>query len=313
MNTPALTSERSTSKTKVKKRFHQNGVALFFLLPWLIGLLFLTLGPMLSSLYYSFTDYSLLTAPKWIGTENYKTMFTGDPVFINSLKVTFIFVVLAVPIKLIFSLLVALILKQGMRGLGIYRTVYYIPSLLGGSVAVAMLWRQMFGNDGLLNQILHIFGIDAPNWVGNPNYALYTIVILYVWQFGSSMIIFLAGLKQIPTEYYEASAMDGAGKFRQFFSITLPGLSPILFFNLVMQTIMAFQSFTPAFVISGGTGGPVGSTMMYSLYLYQKGFAFFQMGYASAMAWVLVILISIFTLIIFRSSKSWVHYQDGGK
>lgn len=307
-----LSSDRKISKPK--KSFRENRIALFFLFPWLIGLLFLTLGPMISSLYYSFTEYSLLAPPKWIGWKNYETMFTGDPLFIISLKVTFIFVALAVPLKLIFSLLFALILNQGIRGLSVYRTIFYIPSLLGGSVAISMLWRQMFGTNGLINQILKlVFGIDAPNWVGNPNYALYMIVLLYVWQFGSSMVIFLAGLKQIPKDYYEASAMDGAGKLRQFFSITLPVLSPIILFNLVMQTIMAFQSFTPAFLISGGTGGPVSSTMMYSLYLYQKGFAYLQMGYASAMAWVLVILIGIFTVIIFRSSKSWVHYQDGGK
>ncbi|WP_159881812.1 carbohydrate ABC transporter permease [Paenibacillus puerhi] len=303
------------AKTKRKRGslYPHNRIALLFLAPWLIGLIVLTLGPMAASLYYSLTDYSILSAPSWVGLDNYIAMFATDPLFLVSLKVTFLYVFTSVPVKLIFALAVALWLNKGMRGLGIYRTVYYIPSLLGGSVAIAMLWRKMFGGDGLLNQLLLYVGIQAPDWVANPKYALYSIVLLSVWQFGSSMIIFLAGLKQIPAEYYEASSVDGAGKVRQFFSITVPVLSPVIFFNLVMQIITSFQSFTQAFVISNGTGGPINSTLMYSLYLYKKGFAFFQMGYASAMAWVLVLLIGFFTFLVFRSSKSWVHYEDGGK
>ncbi|OXM86537.1 ABC transporter permease [Paenibacillus rigui] len=306
-------SAPSQNRVKVKKRYHQNKVALLFLTPWLVGLVFLTLGPMLASLYFSFTDYSILSPPAWVGTSNYVTMFTGDALFTKSLKVTFLYVFVSVPLKLAFALAVALLLNKGIRGLGIYRTIYYIPSLLGGSVAIAMLWRKMLGGDGLLNQLLLYVGIHAPDWVANPKYSLYSIVLLSVWQFGSSMIIFLSGLKQIPSEYYEASSVDGAGKINQFFNITIPILSPVIFFNLVMQIITSFQSFTQAFVISNGSGGPVNSTLMYSLYLYKKGFAFFQMGYASAMAWVLVILIGCFTLLVFRSSRTWVHYEDGGK
>jgi multiple sugar transport system permease protein len=301
------------STSNKRQRNRQNGVALLFLTPWFIGLIFLTIGPMIASLYLSFTDYSILAKPSWIGLLNYKTLFTADPLFLTSMKVTFIYVFVSVPLKLIFALFVALLLNKGMKGLGIYRTIYYVPSLLGGSVAIAMLWRKMLGGDGLLNQLLLHFGIHAPDWVSNPKYALYAIVLLSVWQFGSSMIIFLSGLKQIPAEFYEASAVDGARPVRQFFAITLPILSPVIFFNLVMQIITSFQSFTQAFVISNGTGGPINSTLMYSLYLYKKGFSFFQMGYASAMAWVLVIVIAILTVFVFQSSRAWVHYEDGGK
>jgi len=309
----ANTATASVPAKRIRRRYKHNKAALLFLAPWLIGLFCLTLGPMIASLYISFTDYSILNSPSWVGLENYKTMFTEDKLFLQSLKVTFIYVLLSVPLKLSFALAVAMLLNKGLKGLGIYRTIYYIPSLLGGSVAIAILWRRMFGGDGLFNQVLLKFGIVGPDWVSNPKYALYSLVLLAVWQFGSSMIIFLAGLKQIPQEYYEASAVDGAGKIRQFFNITLPMLTPVIFFNLIMQTITAFQSFTQAFVISNGTGGPVNSTLVYSLYLYKKGFAFFQMGYASAMAWVLVLLIGFFTLLVFRSSKAWVHYEDGGK
>lgn len=315
MITTTLSRTRTGQKAArtVERRYAHNRIALLFLAPWLVGLVLLTLGPMLTSLYISFTNYTILNPPVWVGLQNYITMFTGDPLFIKSLKVTFTYVGVSVPVKLIFALLVAMLLNRGIRGLGIYRTIYYIPTLLGGSVAIAMLWRKMLGGDGLLNGLLAMIGIKAPDWVANPNYALYSIVLLSVWQFGSSMIIFLAGLKQIPPEYDEAAAVDGAGAVRRFFHITLPILSPVIFFNLVMQLITSFQSFTQAFIISNGSGGPVNSTLMYSLYLYKKGFAFFQMGYASAMAWILVILIGLFTLLVFRSSKLWVHYEDGGK
>ncbi|MEI7025925.1 carbohydrate ABC transporter permease [Paenibacillus sp. y28] len=309
----SLVQSRQAEKTKARRRYAHNKAALLFLSPWIVGLVFLTLGPMLASLYFSFTDYSILSAPVWVGISNYSTMLFGDKLFLASLKVTFLYVFVSVPLKLIFALLVALLLNKGIRGLGIYRTVYYIPTLLGGSVAIAMLWRKMLGGDGLVNSFLAMFGVEAPDWIANPKYAVYSIVLLSVWQFGSSMVIFLSGLKQIPSDYYEASSVDGASKLRQLFSITLPILTPVIFFNLVMQIITSFQSFTQAFVISNGTGGPVNSTLMYSLYLYKKGFSFFQMGYASAMAWVLVILIGLFTLLVFRSSKLWVHYEDGGK
>jgi multiple sugar transport system permease protein len=189
--------------------------------------------------------------------------------------------------------------------------VFYLPSMLGASVAIALLWRQIFGTDGLVNQILRIFGVNAhTGWISDPKYALGTIILLHVWTFGSPMVIFLAGLRQIPTMYHEAASMDGAGRWRRFRHITLPLLSPIIFFNLVLQVINAFQSFTQAFVVSNGTGGPSDSTMFYSLYLYQRGFGQFEMGYAAAMAWLLVVIVGALTAINFWASKYWVFYDD---
>lgn len=305
--------DRAGSRPLVKW-WKRNATAYFFLLPWFIGFFVLTLIPMISSLYLSFTDFDLLTPSKWVGLANYDTMFNHDPRYIKSLQVTFTYVFSSVPLKLAFALLVAILMNKGMRGLGLYRTIYYIPTLLGGSVAISVLWRKMFGGGGVVNSfLLDYFGIQAPDWVSNPKYALSSLVALSVWQFGSSMIIFLAGLKQIPQDYYEASQIDGAGKFKQFMSITIPMLSPIILFNLIMQIISSFQAFTPAFIVSGGKGGPLDSTMFYTLYLYLKGFSFFEMGYASAMAWVLLVIIGIFTAVIFASSKHWVTYGDGGE
>jgi multiple sugar transport system permease protein len=201
-------------------------------------------------------------------------------------------------------------LDRGLRGLAIYRSIFYLPSLLGGSVAIAVLWRQIFGIEGLVNQVLALLGIEGQGWVSSPDTALDTLVILSVWTFGAPMIIFLAGLRQIPAMYYEAASVDGAGPARQFFRITLPLLTPIIFFNFVLQIIGAFQSFTQAFVVSNGSGGPADSTMFYTLYLYQLGFTSFDMGYASAMAWVLLVIIAMFTVVNFIASKFWVFYDD---
>ncbi len=288
----------------------QERAAYLFLSPWLIGLIFLTLGPTLASLYLSFTQFDLLQPPRWIGVENYARMFFADQRYRNALSVTFIYVACSVPLKLVFALALAMVLDKGLRGLTVYRALLYLPSLLGGSVAIAVLWRQIFGYDGLVNEALALIGIDGPSWISNPNYSIYTLVILRVWQFGSPMIIFLAGLRQIPMELHEAAAIDGASAFRRFRSITLPLLAPIIFFNLVLQTIDAFKAFTPAFIVSGGTGGPVDSTLFYTLYLYQEAFAYFRMGYASAMAWVLLVIIAISTAAAFFSARYWVHYGD---
>jgi multiple sugar transport system permease protein len=288
-----------------------------FLIPWLIGFFVLTLYPMMYSLYLSFTDFNILQPPQWVGLKNFIIMLTGseqyprDTRFLNSLIVTFRYVFISVPLKLAFALFVALLMNQKLSLIPFYRTVYYIPTLLGGSVAIAVLWRRLFSGDGVINVILHnLFGVTPPSWISNPRYALYTLILLSVWQFGSPMIIFLAGLKQIPHEYYEAASVDGAGKARQFFSITLPALSPIIFFNLIMQMISAFQSFTQAFIVSGGNGGPLDSTMFYSLYLYLKGFGFSEMGYASAMAWFLLLIIAALTGLTFKVSSSLVSYGE---
>ncbi|WP_298461886.1 carbohydrate ABC transporter permease [uncultured Cellulomonas sp.] len=283
--------------------------AMFFLGPWLIGLVLITAGPLLASLYLSFTDYDLLSDPEVIGVENYRAMLE-DPRLLTSLRVTFTYVFVSVPLQLIAALGLALLLDRGMRGLALYRSVFYLPSLLGGSVAIAILWRQIFGTSGLVNQFLGLFGVDGPGWVSHPDYALDTLIILNVWTFGAPMIIFLAGLRQIPEMYYEAAAIDGATKLRQFWSITIPMLTPIIFFNLVLQFIGAFQSFTPAFVVSGGTGGPADSTLFYTLYLYQQGFTNLDMGYASAMAWLLLAIIAVLTALNFFLSKYWVFYND---
>ena len=281
-----------------------------FLLPWFIGFLGLTIGPALTSLYLSFTDFDLLTQPDWVGAANYVRMVTDDPKFAKSMQVTFMFVVFSVPLKLAFALLVAIVLNKGVKALTFYRAIFYLPSLLGGSVAIAVLWRQIFARDGLVNAFLATFGFQGPSWISTPQYSLWTLVILSVWQFGSPMIIFLAGLRQIPQDVYEAASLDGASTWRIFYKITLPLLTPVIFFNAIVQTIDAFKAFTPAFVISGGTGGPINSTLFYSLYLYQEAFGYFRMGYASALAWVLLAIIALFTAFSFLTSKYWVHYDE---
>lgn len=282
-----------------------------FLLPWLLGFLLLTLWPVAASFYLSLTDYSGLSAPNWVGVENYRRIATDDPRFVTAMTVTFTFVLLSVPLKLLFALGVAVALNKGLTGLSFFRAVFYLPSLIGGSVAIAVLWRQVFAGDGLLNQALHaLFGYEGPSWIANPSTSLYTLVLLVVWQFGSSMIIFLAGLRQIPQDIYEAASIDGAQPVRQFFKITLPLLTPVIFFNAVIQTIDAFKAFTSAFVISDGTGGPIDSTLFYTLYLYQEAFTNFRFGYASALAWILVLIIAVFTALSFLSARYWVHYDD---
>lgn len=295
---------------QAKEAGRDNKAGYVFLLPWLVGLIVITIGPMLASLYLSFTNYSLIQPPKWIGLANYARMIE-DTRLHNSLQVTFTYVVVSVPLQLALALGIALLLDKGMKALPLYRSVFYLPSMLGGSVAIALLWRQIFGTDGVVNQILQLVGINSTRgWISDPSTALGTIILLHVWTFGSPMVIFLAGLRQIPTMYYEAASVDGASRWTRFTRITLPLLSPIIFFNLVLQVIGAFQSFTQAFVVSNGSGGPSDSTMFYTLYLYQRGFGQFQMGYASAMAWLLVVIIGAFTAINFFASKYWVFYDD---
>jgi len=306
--TKAKTPEEKRRQAKEAGRDNKAGY--LFLLPWLVGLVVITIGPMLASLYLSFTNYSLIQAPEWSGLDNYLRMLQ-DARLHNSIKVTFIYVVVSVPLQLGLALGIAVLLDKGMRGLSLYRSLFYLPSMLGASVAIAVLWRQMFGGEGLVNQLLQAVGIQSTTgWISDPSYALSTIILLHIWTFGSPMVIFLAGLRQIPAMYYEAAAVDGASRWTRFTKITLPLLSPIIFFNLVLQVINAFQSFTQAFVVSNGTGGPSDSTMFYSLYLYQRGFGQFQMGYASAMAWLLVVIVGVLTAINFFASKYWVFYDD---
>jgi len=298
------------TRARLARDLRRNLTAYVFLLPWLAGFFGLTLGPMLASLFLSFTKFDLLSDPRWVGTRNYLALLQ-DERWWNSVRVTFTYVGLEVPLKLAFALAVAMLLNQGLRAMPLYRAVYYIPSLLGGSVAVAILWRQVFGQDGVVNTILHLLGVaHPPIWIVDPNFALYTLVLLGVWQFGSPMVIFLAGLRQIPRELYEAAVVDGAGRFQRFLRITLPLLTPLVFFNMVLQLISSFHAFTPAFIISNGTGGPVDRTLFYTLYLYQRGFASLRMGYASAMAWVLLLFVALFTALAFATQRYWVFYQD---
>jgi len=304
-------SKRRSLRSRLRERWESPLAGYLFISPWLIGFLVLTLWPMILSVYYSFTDYSLLEAPNWVGAKNYSLIFTNDTVFAQSLKITLLFVVLSVPLKLVSALLVAMLLNKEMKGMATYRLFIYFPSLIGTSIAVAILWKNMFGADGIVNRIIGFFGIKGVNWINDPDTALSTLVILVVWQFGSSMVIFLAGLKQISRDLYEASSVDGASKIKQFFSITLPMLSPILLFNVVLQTINSFQMFTQAFVIT--QGGPVNSTYMYALYLYDRAFGRLQMGYASSLAWILLLIIGAATALIFLSSRYWVFYEHERK
>jgi multiple sugar transport system permease protein len=309
--TVAVQAAGQVGRARRSRRVSSRGLAGYlFLTPWLIGFIGLTAGPILVSLYLSFTDFDLLQDPHWVGAANYVRIATADPKFLASMKVTFLYVLFSVPLKLGFALGVAMLLNKGIAGLPIYRAMFYLPSLLGASVAIAVLWRQLFAGNGLINQLLAVFGIHGPSWISNPNYALSTIMILSVWQFGSPMIIFLAGLRQIPRDLYEAAAIDGARPWHKFWRITLPLLTPVVFFNAVIQTIEAFKAFTPAFIISEGTGGPVDSTLFYTLYLYQEAFAYFRMGYASALAWVLVVIIALFTAFSFLTARYWVHYDE---
>ncbi|MFI7426331.1 carbohydrate ABC transporter permease [Micromonospora sp. NPDC049836] len=297
-----------------RARYGEGLAGYVFLSPWLIGLMGITAIPMLLSLWLSFTDYDILTPlseVRWVGLDNYERMFTGDPSYWHAVRVTLTFALVAVPLKLAAALGVALLLNRTWRGVGLFRSLFYLPSLLGGSVALAIVWVNMFNRDGAFNSFLALFGVEGLPWVSDPDWALETLMVLAIWQFGAPMVIFLAGLKQVPTELYEAAAVDGAGTWRQFRAVTLPMLSPVIFFNLVLETIHGFQGFTAAFVLSNGTGGPVDSTLMYTLKLYISGFTDLEMGYASAMAWVFLLAIAAITAVFFSTGRFWVHYSDG--
>ena len=262
--------------------------------------------PFFASLYLSFTDYSLLNTPTWIGLENYIDLFTSDRTFRKSLWVTLIYVFLTVPLKLAFALFIAYILNYRLKAIGFFRTAYYVPSILGGSIAIAVLWRYMFADTGLVNLVITGLGWEPVNWFGNPGTALFTITLLRLWQFGSAMVIFLAALQSVDKSLYEAASIDGAGKWQTFFFITLPLITPVIFFNLIMQMVQAFQEFNGPYVIT--KGGPLKSTYLLPLYIYDEAFKRFHMGYASALAWVLFAIIMVLTLIAFWSSRHWVYY-----
>ncbi|MDR3167814.1 MAG: sugar ABC transporter permease [Treponema sp.] len=283
-------------------------VGFLYILPWLLGFFVLQLVPLINSFWYSFTDFQLIGATHFIGLNNFKRIFTDDPLFWTSLRVTVTYVIFAVPCKIIFALFIAVILNQKRRGINFFRSLYYLPSIFGGSIAISVLWRFLFMKRGIVNQLFALINISPIDWLGDPRYALFTISLVTIWEFGSSMVLFLAGIKQIPETLHEAARIDGAGKICIFFRITLPLLTPILFFNLIMQMINAFQGFTHAMVIT--QGGPLKSTYLYGLLLYEQGFKYFHMGYASSLSWILFIIILVLTSLTFRSSSSWVHYGD---
>ncbi|MCR4587945.1 MAG: sugar ABC transporter permease [Lachnospiraceae bacterium] len=293
---------------KRKKRLSRDNQAYFYLLPWIIGMLVLQIYPFITSFYYSLTEYNALKDPNFIGLDNYIRLFTRDKEFVKSLTATIKYSVYTVPCKIIMSLFIAVLLNKGRKGIGALRTIYYLPSLFGGSMAVSILWKIMFMDDGMINAFLHKFGVETISFLGNPSTALPTLSALEVWQFGSSMVMFLAALKQVPQSLYEAAQIDGAGPVKSFFKITIPQISPIIFFCIIMQTINALQNFTSAFVVT--QGGPVKSTYMLGLKLYNDGFLFMKMGYASATSWVIFALVLVFTLVLFGTSKYWVFYGD---
>lgn len=293
-------------KKPTGNRSRQTGAAYLFLLPWLVGFFGYTCWPFIHSFYLSLTQ-STLSETLFIGLDNYVNMFS-DERFLKSLEVTTKYVFLSVPLKLAMALFVAMLLYRSSFSMTVYRTLFYLPSLIGGSIAVAVMWRQIFGIDGLWNSLLGLFGIPGKAWLGQPDYALYLLVLLVVWQFGSSMVIFLAGLKNVPADMYEAAMIDGAGAVKRFLRITLPLISPIILFNLILQTIGSFQVFTQGYVIT--KGGPMDETLFTVLYIYELAFRQQKMGYASAISWMLLVVIAVVTAVLFFTSKRWVYYEN---
>ncbi len=298
----------SNSKAvKPSGKFWKENRGLLFILPWLIGFLVFKGYPFLSSLIYSFSDESLFEGISRWGVFNYIKIFTDRKIKAGFMT-TFKYAFMTVPLKLVFALFIAYILNFKIKGVKMFRTVYYIPSILGSSVAIAVLWKAIFKDDGIVNMILGFFGVAGPHWLSNKTAALFIICLLRVWQFGSTMVIFLAALKGVSADLYEAASLDGAGKWRQFFTITVPLITPVIFYNLVTQLVQAFQEFNGPYIIT--QGGPRGATTLVSLLIYNNAFKKYDMGLASAQAWVLFIILMIFTAILQYSQKHWVYYSD---
>ncbi|WP_070000214.1 carbohydrate ABC transporter permease [Cellulosilyticum sp. I15G10I2] len=305
-----MKGKQSLAKSGYKSRDNIAGYIMLF--PWLLGFVLMWFLPMVISVYYSFTNFNLLNEAQFIGFQNYIRLFTTDDKFWQAMKVTFTYVIFLVPLRLAFALFVAMLLNTKHKGLGLYRTVYYIPSIIGGSIAVSIVWRQIFGKQGVVMSLLAVFGIEQNvSMLGNTGTALAVIILMGVWQFGSSMLIFLAALKQIPYSLYEAAVVDGAKPWETFTKVTLPMLTPTIFFNLILQLVNGFRVFTESYVITDG--GPLDSTLTYVLYLYRRAFNYFDMGYSCALAWVLVIIIAVFTIVLFKTQNNWVHYESGGE
>ena len=284
-------------------------MGLVYILPWLIGMVFLTLYPFINALIISFTDYNLVRDPNFIGLANYTKLFKDED-FLGTLAATLKYTVITVPLQLAFALFIAYILNFKLKGINFFRTAFYIPSLLGGNVAVAVLWRFLFQQDGLINRIIGVVGIQPVAWLSSPGGAMSVIIILKVWQFGSAMLIFLAALKDVPQDLYEAASVDGSTKLHSFIHITMPLITPTIFFNLVMQLVNAFQEFNGPYLVTGK--GPLNATYLTSMYIYDNAFKYFNMGYASAASWILFLIIVAVTLILFATQDKWVYYSDGG-
>lgn len=299
---------KKTTAVKNRSKLADNISGYVLIAPWLIGFILMWFVPALVSIYYSLTDFNMLNTPTFIGLDNYIRIFTADDTFRKALAVTFTYVLVLVPCRLAFALFVAVLLNKKHKGLPFYRALYYIPSIIGGSIAVSVVWKQIFGNKGVIMSLLSVFGVEQKvSLLGNPSSALFVIIIMGVWQFGSSMLIFLSALKQIPESLYESAAIDGAKPMKTFWSITMPMLTPTIFFNLILQIINGFRVFTETKIITNG--GPMNSTMSYVLYLYQRAFNYFDMGYSCALAWVLVAIIGVATILLFKTQKNWVHYE----
>jgi multiple sugar transport system permease protein len=275
--------------------------------PWLIGFVLFIFGPMVVSLYQSMTTWDLFTSPNWVGLQNYQTLFSNDPVFLQSLRVTSLYAFVSVPLQVILGLILATLLNQKIRLQSFFRTMFYLPSVIGG-ISVAIMFRWVFGTQfGLINSMLTMFGVTGPSWLGDPSWVLTSFILMSLWGSGASMLVYLGALQSVPTELYEAAEVDGAGTLRKWWRITVPLVTPAIFLNMVMGIIEALQEFTLPLVMTDG--GPANASMFLVLYLYRHAFQFFQMGYASAIAWVLFIYIMILTILIFRSSSAWVYYE----
>jgi multiple sugar transport system permease protein len=308
----APSRKNANAKTRSQRWWNENLLGYLFISPWLIGFFGLTFIPIAASLGLSFTDYDILSGKvNWVGLKNFQTMFFNDPRYWRAVKATLYFAFASVPLKLAFALGVAMLLTKAHRFVGFYRALYYAPSIVGGSVAVSVMWQQIFGTQGLLNALLQMVGLPTRPWLGDPRTAIWTLILLAVWQFGSPMLIFLAGLKQIPSEYYEAAQIDGAGPWSRFIRITVPLLTPVIFFNLIMQLIYGFMTFTQAYVITSGK--PLDTTLFYNLYVFNRAFQVFDLGYSAAMSWVLLAVISTVSGLLFWFSRYWVFYETAEK
>ncbi len=300
-----MSSNKKGQSTKIKRRENLTGYA--FASPWLLGFLVFTLYPMCSSLYYSFTNYNTMKAPKWVGLRNYIIIFTSDPLFWKSLWNTIYYAVLSVPLGIAAGVLIALLLNQKVKGMRFFRTIFYLPTVVS-SVAVSLLWMWILEpNFGLLNNFLKNFGIIGPGWLTDPAWSKNSLILMSLWTVGGGMLIYLAALQDVPESLYEAATIDGAGAFTKFFKITLPMITPTLFYNLITGIIGGLQVFSQAFIMTNG--GPSYSTYFYGYHLYNKAFTEYQMGYASALAWILLVMTLGLSLIVFKTSNKWVYYE----